>query len=212
MSEFTSGNLLLAAHQDAIRKIAVPGSILKVLDETWIAYLTSHDDFIDRGEAPSFILQLSALAPVLSFCNFADHCWGHRIFSEGKEVANLTISYEMEEELFIRIFEEKYPDKEIVELYTEYREEIENEITEHQLLEHEADRLFENCNVDAFRLFNVSAEQIAKLRSILNPDYYREIDHIFEHVEEFKDALGINEMSWIRYELIEENEEFDEKF
>ncbi|MDF2645880.1 MAG: hypothetical protein K0Q73_1685 [Paenibacillus sp.] len=213
MSEFTSGQLLLASHKEAIRKHAIPGSLLKVLDEKWVAFLTGEDNYIDFHEAPAFIYQLSIDAPVLYFCNYGDHFWGYRIFSEGKEVASLRISYEFDEELIMKIFEERYPDNDLYELFTtDYHNEINKYIEVNGLQEKAFNDLFDECNVTAFKLFNLTDEQIDNLTSILNPNYFREQDNIFNLVDEFKEIVGIDEMSWIRYERVEEDEDYEERF
>lgn len=103
MSEFTSGHLLLASHKESIRKHAIPGSLIKELDDKWVAYLTRNDNYLEYQEAPYYIYQLSNDAPALNFCNFSDHFWGYRIFSKGKEIAYLRISYEFSEEIIIEV-------------------------------------------------------------------------------------------------------------
>lgn len=198
MSEFTSGHLLLASHKEVVRKYAIPGSIIKELDEKWIAYLTSDDNYLEQLEGPDVIYQLSKEAPVLNFCNLGDHLWGYRIFNNGQEVAYLRISYEMEEEIIIKIFEERYPDKDILKLYGGYHEEISQEVLENGILEDEIEHLFDKSNASAFKLFDISDEQIEKLKSILNATYYKEHKNLYLFVEEFKDIIGIGEISWIR--------------
>ncbi|MBD0381454.1 hypothetical protein [Paenibacillus sedimenti] len=212
MSEFTSGHLLLAGHKEAIRKNAVPRSLIKVLDEKWIAYLTRNDSYLEYQEAPDYIYQLSYDAPVLNFCNLSDHFWGYRIFNGGQEVAYLRISYEFLEEIIIEIFKERYPEKEILELYGDMHEEISKEVIENGIFDEAIEHLFDESNVSAFKLFDISEKQIDKLKSILNPSYFREHKKIYQLVEEFKEIIGINEMSWIRHERVEEDEGYEEIF
>lgn len=151
--------------------------------------------------------------PVFNFCNLSDHFWGYRIFNYGQEVAYLRVSYEIFEETIIKIFEERYPDKEILELYDgDLHEEISREVVENGILDGVIEKLFDESNVSAFKLFDVSEEQIDQLKSILNPSYFREHKSIFQLVEEFKEIIGINEMSWIRHERVEEDEDYDEIF
>ncbi|WP_159888668.1 hypothetical protein [Paenibacillus puerhi] len=104
---------------------------------------------------------------MLYFCNLSDHFWGYRIFNNGQEVGYLRISYEIEEEIVIKTFEGRYPDKDILELYGELHEEISKEVRENGILEDEAKHIFDKSNVSAFKLFNISDEQIEELKSVL---------------------------------------------
>ncbi|MBB3073514.1 hypothetical protein FHS14_006573 [Paenibacillus baekrokdamisoli] len=203
----------MASQKEAIRKHAVPGSLIKVLDEKWVAYLTHDDNYLEYQDAPDYIYQLSNDAPVLYFTNFSDHFWGYRIFSNGQEIAYLRISYELPGEIIHEILQERYPDKEIFELYDDdLQEEISKEVFENGILDDAIEQLFDECNVSAFKLFDITNEQIEKLRLILNPTYYREHKKLFNLVDEFKEIVGINEMSWIRHERVEEKEDYEEMF
>jgi hypothetical protein len=72
-------------------------------------------------------------------------------------------------------------------------EEISKEVIENGILDDAVEQLFDECNVSAFRLFEITDEQIDKLRSILNPTYYRNHKKLYQFVEEFKEIVGINE-------------------
>lgn len=205
MSEFTSGHLMLASHKEIIHNLAIAGAVVKQLDEKWVGFFTPYDHYLDNQNAPDFVYKLSKDAPVLFFCNFEDHFWGYRIFSEGREVAYLRIFYEMEEEIIIESFKEKYPGRDILELYDEAYEEISAEIVEQGGLEKAIDGLFNECNVEAFQLFGISDEQLEKLRIILNSNYFKSHENIFDLVEEFKECVGIEEMSWISHDRVDES-------
>jgi hypothetical protein len=122
---------------------------------------------LEYENAPSFIYELSKEAPVLYFCNFGDHFWGYRIFSAGREAAYLRFPYELEEEALIAFFKAKYPARDILELYGEDYDEIRAAFLEEGGLEHAEQELFQECHVEAFRLFEVPEERIAMLRSML---------------------------------------------
>ncbi|MFC4777764.1 hypothetical protein ACFO9Q_13280 [Paenibacillus sp. GCM10023252] len=212
MSEFTSGHLMLAAHIGAVKKNAIPGSIIKQLDDKWIVYLTPNDNYLESEHVPEYIITLSNDAPVLYFSNFGDHFWGYRIFSEGNEIAYLRISYELEEELIIKTFEERYPEQDRFDYYDgEYQEEIIQFIEENGLFEVALNEMFAECNVMSFRLFNMTDEQVDKLSMILSSSNYREIDNVYSLVDEFKEIAGIHEMSYIRYERVAEDGEYESK-
>ncbi|MNI59314.1 hypothetical protein D3C73_1144710 [compost metagenome] len=124
----------------------------------------------------------------------------------------MRISYEFPEEIIFEVFEERYPDREILDLYGELHEEISKEIIENGILDDAVEQLFNECNVLAFKLFDITDEEIDKLSSILNPIYFRDHKKIYQLVEEFKEIIGIHEMSWIRHERVKEDGDYEEIF
>lgn len=205
MSEFTSGHLMLALHKEIIHNHVIAGAVVKQLDEKWVSFFTPDDHYLEYQNAPEFVYKLSKDAPVLFFCNFEDHFWGYRIFSKGQEVAYLRISYELEEEIIIERFKEKYPGRDILELYDGAYDEVAAEFLEQGGLEKAIDGLFSESHVEAFKLFDISDEQIEQLRFILNSNYYKSHENIFDLVEEFKECVGIVEMSWKSHDRVDDS-------
>ena len=212
MSEFTSGHILRVEDRDIVRKHAVEGSVIMQLNEHFIAYLTS--DVYNQEPVPGHILGLSQEAPVLYFYNFEDHEWGYRLIHKGAEVAKLHIAYEYEEAIISSIAIERYPEKSFRELlFGGILQKVREELEAGSLFEEKLEELFNDSRPGQFQLLGASAAQIEKLRDILNINFINhDINEGMELTDEFKQAIGIEEMSFIRHERVVESEQYDEIF
>ncbi|WP_054939170.1 hypothetical protein [Paenibacillus ihuae] len=212
MSEFTSGHILRAEDRDIVRKYAVEGSVIMQLNEQFIAYLTS--DVYNQLPVPEHIQQLSQEAPVLYFYNFEDHEWGYRLIYRETETAKLHIAYEYEEEIISKTAMGRYPEKSFRELlFGGTLQKIREELEAGSLFEEKLEELFDDSRPEEFQLLGASGTQIEKLREILNINFINhDINEGMELSDEFKQALGIEEMSFIRHEHIVESKRYDEIF
>lgn len=152
--------------------------------------------------------------PILYFYNLEDHCWGYEVWNRGHRQSYLHISYEMESELLFKIAAEQYPEIEHIGafLYEEdegqrIAEEIQEQLRDHDRFEKEVSRLFESVQMDDFRLFHVSEEVLVGLKQLLTADVYLLYDNKHMIVEEFKQWLNIEEMSWLRFDRIDPGEQ-----
>lgn len=212
MSEFTSGHILRTEDKDIVRRYAVEGSVIMQLNERFIAYLTS--DVYNQEPVPEHIRLLSQEAPVLYFYNFEDHEWGYRLIYRGTEAAKLHIAYEYEEAIISSVAMERYPEKSFRELlFGGILQKIREELEAGSLFEEKLEELFNDSRPEEFRLLGASGAQIEKLREILNINFINhDINEGMELSDEFKQALGMEEMSFIRHERIVESERYDEIF
>lgn len=202
MSEFTSCNLILAEDRKFVENSLYDDSIIKSLDYKWSIYLTK--DFYMEGEAiPKHILQISERCPIFYFFNYSDHFWGYRVLHKSMEIAKFRISYEFDEELIFEYAKERYPDKDIMDLYEEgIYDELKKEINDNNLLEKELRNIFDSSNIEMFKLFKLSDLQINSLKNIISFEYFSKLDNKWNLVEEFKKVLGISEISYISYESV----------
>lgn len=212
MSEFTSGHILRAEDRDFVRKHAVEGSVIMQLNEQFIAYLTS--DVYNQQPVPEHIQRLSQEAPVLYFYNFEDHEWGYRLIHKGTVVAALHIAYDYEEAIISNVAIERYPEKSFRELlFGGVLQKVREELEAGSLFEEKLEELFNDSRPEQFQLLGASGAQIEKLREILNINFINhDINEGMELSDEFKQILGIEEMSFIRHERIVESERYDEIF
>jgi hypothetical protein len=212
MSEFTSGCLSLKTKQ-IIDSITKNTSVIRVgqLNSDWAVFFTE-DTYLDNA-APEGIKQISIDIPVLYFYNFEDHCWGYKIFESGKVVADFELDYEAKNSMVIKLAQKLYPDKDIIEfLYvddegSEIREQLEVQVESNYI--EMVKECYESTNIDFFKLFNLSESAIEKLKAIMSIEYLETLERQHDLVEEFKEIIGIPEMSWIRVDRLES---FDERF
>lgn len=199
MSEFSSGSLTLMKYKEMISEFSTIR--IQDLNEDWFYFVT--EDTVGDENTPDYVYKISKRIPVIYFYNFEDHGWGYSIVSEGQEVANVHVSYWIEDNLMMKLAEERYPDADLIEfLYVDpigqkIAEEIVEEIQGSEAYTESIHEQFINRNLESFRLLEASDEQINRLRDILSGDYFMQLESKHELVEEFKEVLNIQEMSWM---------------
>ncbi|MBH5320280.1 hypothetical protein I6N90_21040 [Paenibacillus sp. GSMTC-2017] len=183
MSEFTYGNIIRASDKTKLVEHLPTGTPTLKLSEDWFAFFTPKDgEFV----ASQQLKTLSAYCPIMYFTHLEDHGWGFEIFNKGEVVSDLQIMYGL-------------TDEEVDELLAEY------EGAEDTFLD---GYLKQNPRADAFSVFDLTKEQIKSLEELFAGNVSFEKGE-FEAVEKFKEILGIEEMSLIRYERTEGREEIE---
>ncbi|AEI45601.1 hypothetical protein [Paenibacillus mucilaginosus] len=208
MSEFTYGTVVRSEHIDKIRKHAPKGlAAILPLSEQWVGVFTSEDG--EMGGPEEFLSALSSECPALYFYNLEDHHWGYTLWNEGDMISSAHVSYEMPEELIIKIAEERYPDQDSTFFYfTDEGEAIFQQIRD-ELAEgdHYAEALrkhFETVYPEDFKLFGFDDETVEALRGLLTAESFLRGD---ADVDTFKSLTGLEQFSWMRYERMERYEE-----
>lgn len=177
MSEFTYGNIIRTDDKPKLVEHLPSGTPTLQLNEEWVAFFTTGDgEFVASQQLGT----LSEHCPILYFTNLEDHGWGFEIFHKGEVVSNLQVMYDL-------------MDGEVEELLTEHGEEA-----IHML----SGFLNQRPSAEAFRLFGLKDEQIEAIEALLAGNLAFDEDE-FVAVENFKELLGIKEMSWVRYERTE---------
>lgn len=206
MSEFTSGSLTLLKYKEEI--LEYDPIYIKDLNDKWFVFITKDTGVSE--EIPESLFRISGKTPVLYFYNFEDHCWGYRVVYNLQEIASLYISYDLVDSMIIELAEERYPEEDHIEfLYVDprgdkIRTELIEEVQKSNRYNERIEKQFTNCNLEAFRLFELDNERIRQLDNILNKNYYTQLESKYQLVEEFKEILNIEEMSWIRADRINE--------
>ncbi|MGF7031229.1 hypothetical protein J2T17_002135 [Paenibacillus mucilaginosus] len=207
MSEFTYGTAVRQEHIDKIRKHAPKGSsAILPLNDRWVGVFTKQDGEMDGPE--EFLSALSSECPALYFYNLGDHHWGYEIWSEEDVFSYAHVPYEMEAELMLKIFRERYPDKRLSFLMTKEGEavqrQIEEELAEENNYAEALRKHFETVYPEDFKLFGFYDETVEALRGLLTAESFLRGD---ADVDTFKSLTGLEEFSWMRYERMERYEE-----
>lgn len=100
-------------------------------------------------------------------------------------------------------FEIYYKGEVVSNLHYEYGEEDEVLLYEYE----EAETLVQNPDAGPFRVFGLNEEQIKSIEQLLAGNLALNGEEFT--VEKFKELLGIEKMSWIRYERTEGREEIE---
>lgn len=183
MSEFTYGNIIRTVDKPKLAENLTTGTPTLNLSEEWTAFFTSEDG---EFEASQQLTTLSEHCPIMYFTNLEDHGWGFEIFHKGEVISNLQVFYEL-------------MDSEVNEPIGEY-EDMESSVLDGYMKQ--------NPRPEAFSIFGLKEEQIKSIEELLAGNLAFD-DEEFVAVEKFKEILGIEEMSWVRYERTDEREEID---
>ncbi|MCD1261416.1 hypothetical protein B5M42_021680 [Paenibacillus athensensis] len=212
MSEFTSG-CLTPNTKKAVAYLTKQSSVIRVapLNEDWIIFLTE-DTYVDNSVS-SAIQHVSSEIPVLYFYNFEDHCWGYKLLEAGRTLAEFELDYEAKHSRVIQLAQQLYPTKDIIEfLYIDIEGQAVREQLEQQVEDQYVNTVriaYQQANIDAFRILGVSGGVLQNLGEIMSVEHFEALQSKHDLVEQFKVALGIPEMSWIRVDRLEA---FDERF
>ncbi|MCP3774337.1 hypothetical protein NLX71_13625 [Paenibacillus sp. MZ04-78.2] len=211
MSEFTYGNLIVNYNKPIIKKYCPMGTAICSLNNNWIAFFTNED-----GETTSspFLERISLESPVLYFYNLSDHCWGYQIWDEGRLSSYLHFSYEFDSELLLSIAQERYPEQEYIASFLfendegqRIYKEIEKELSDPVIFEKALKKHFNSVKAQDFTLFGFKEEEIELLVELLSVDTYLDCEDERDIVNDFKRLISIEEMSWYRFERIEQDDE-----
>lgn len=183
MSEFTYGNIIRTVDQTKLVEHLPTGTPTLKLSEDWLAFFTQGDgEFV----APQLLETLSAHCPILYFTHLEDHGWGFDIFDKGEAISSLQVLYElMDDEGDELLDEAEEADASVLNGYMKQRPRAED-----------------------FSVFELEKEQIKSLEQLFAGNLAFDEEE-FVAVETFKELLGIQEMSWIRYERTEGREEIE---
>ncbi|MGO4547358.1 hypothetical protein AB4Z29_21475 [Paenibacillus sp. 2TAB23] len=201
MSEFTAGNLTLVSFKEQITSDQL--SYIKELNEDWLVFFTDETGVSD--EPSEAVNDLSGDVPVLFFHNAEDHGWGYRIIHKKELLAKVDVNYELEESMLMQLVEKRHPDIDdpIELLYIDdegeaLRARYMEEISASSELQQAIALQFSSRNVEHFKLFNIDAEKIQKLNGLLTYENWLQLESPWQLVEQFKELLNLEEMSWIR--------------
>lgn len=205
MSEFTAGNLTLVSFKEQITPDQL--SYIKELNGDWLVFFTDETGVND--EASETVNDLTEDIPVLFFYNAEDHGWGYRIIHKKELLAKVDVNYELEESMLMQLVEKRHPDMDdpIELLYIddegeELRARYMEEVSASSELQQAIALQFSSRNVEHFKLFNVDAEKIQKLNGLLTYENWLRLESPWQLVEQFKELLNLEEMSWIRPDRI----------
>lgn len=211
MSEFTVGHIIQRNHSDLLADFNPVFS--GHLNEKWTVFFTKDTDLGE--EYPIALKHMSYTMPILHFYNFEDHGWGYEIISDGISQAKFELNYELEEMMLYELVEERYPQESPVDvlymnsMFAHVRQELLIEVHSSSVYQDKLSRLFELCHVEKFSLFEVEEAQIEQLRKLMTQESLNSLSFHHDLVEQFKNILNLQKMSWIRPDRIEEYEEFD---
>ncbi|ODP27893.1 hypothetical protein PTI45_02712 [Paenibacillus nuruki] len=208
MSEFTIGHLIQRKHSDLLQD--VNPLFIGHLNDEWTLFFMKDTGIYKR--IPESIYDISNTIPVLHFDNAEDHGWSYEIVFKGKSQAKFDYNYEMEDMALYQLALDRYPEEDPVELlYTNpdfegVRQQLLDELHNSDIYQEQINNLFKECNVEQFSLFEVSAEQIQQLKTIMTPEHEDQLEFMHDLVDQFKEILNLQQMSWINPERLEDDD------
>ncbi|WP_127495352.1 hypothetical protein [Paenibacillus glycanilyticus] len=205
MSEFTAGNLVLNYHKKVVE--ASNPLIIKPINDNWSVFFTKDTEVSDIY--PADVMNITSEVPVLYFYNFEDHGWGFTILYQNKVQSIFDFSYENDEIALQNYVQERFPDKESIELLyvnpdsDAFREKMIEEFYKENSKVDQLKKLIEHLDVDTFALFDFEANKIDKLKEIFSIESLESLQDRYSFIDNFKTIIDIQEMSWIRADRIE---------
>ncbi|MCQ3932199.1 MAG: hypothetical protein DPW16_17250 [Chloroflexi bacterium] len=179
-----------------------PHFFIKTLNEKWSVLLiddTGNATTESKVRLDQWILESSKHFPLLYF-DTHDEGWDYYLFSGGIQVATVEVR-ELEYYMRVDLAQTRYPDvKDIHRFFYEnpeisdtLRAEVENSAAYRQAILEQ----YQNRNVAAFEVFDVSPQVMAELEQILSVESY--FTDRLGQVKKFKVILGFPEVSWVSY-------------
>ncbi|WDF52969.1 hypothetical protein PQ460_11305 [Paenibacillus sp. KACC 21273] len=208
MSEYTIGHLIQRKHSELLEDFNP--LFTGHLNEQWTLFFMKDTSF--KKKVPDSIYQISNTVPVLHFDHAEDHGWSYEIISNGISKAHFDYNYELEEISLHQMALDGYPEEDPVELlYTNpdfegVRSQLLTELHQNPAYQEQLQQLFQNCHVEQFTLFEVSPEQIEQLKQIMTQKHLDQLDFMHDLVDQFKEILNLQKMSWISPERLEDDE------
>lgn len=201
MSEFTNGVLFLTRDEAHVAPLAAeaPDEFrVQPLNDRWAVLLLA-DGWLGNPATVQALALLSHKAPLLYFTNAEDHGWGYRLFHQGDETAFVEVSYDLQFNLAMVEFEERYPDADPFE-------DPENQARFDTLMEAIAQspdyqnavaEQYANANPEALQVLAIGDDALQELKALLSAQ--SAATH-WEQVEAFKRLMGFPEMSWVSFD------------
>ncbi|MEC0264733.1 hypothetical protein [Paenibacillus anseongense] len=206
MSEFTAGSLIRNSYRDTVQKHNP--LLVEELNEQWAVFFTSGTGVSEI--VPTDVTGISQHLPVLYFYNFEDHGWGFTLLHQGEAVSTFDFSYEQEEVDLMNYVRDKFPDQDEVELL--YISPDSESFRASMIMEMEQQRsgidrvqaMLRQLDVEAFKLFELGTEEMEQLRHLFDAETIAQLKRRHAMVDDFKTILGIEEMSWLRADRLEQ--------
>lgn len=196
MSEFSVGALFLNVDRYDLEDqiIDLENCFIHELNENWCVLLFE-DEWVESRDTAEWLLDLSQITPLLYFYHAEEQGWGYRLLHNAREHAYASVNYNLEIELATALAAQKYPDQNPFEIFDQLSEELNQSGAYRQALAN----LLANKNPEAFRIFDLTDEQIEALDGLLSIETLLEDDCLVDNVDQFKEILDIEEFCWLSY-------------
>jgi len=207
MSEFSSGTVVKLQNKDKVLANLTEQEYLIDLQNSWLCKVSVHDMNDNYMEINR---NLSNEVPLLHIIHAEDHGFYCCIYYQQKPLFTLAISYELEGNFDMQIGNELYGDDYAERAYIKREKEIFQKVSEEKKrrsheLEAQKKNIFTEIDKDRinqFTLFDIGEEDIQKLQKIITMETYEKDGWGRQLVNEFLDALNLNEFEWISFHYV----------
>jgi hypothetical protein len=205
MSEFTAGVLFpkpsLERVEQHMQDFALP-FIVRPLNDQWGALFIEGDNYEYPPVQPK-LAEISRDVPLLYFENPEDSGWGFAVYTNGAQVASLSVSYDLDWNMTLDLAEQRYPNEDYyVEEFGDTWQQLNEEILSSQTYHDMIVQQYANLNLATLQIFGLDTTAIKTIADATVPDTYFDMEKVFAQSEIFKEALGIQEMSWMSYHYV----------
>lgn len=206
MSEFTAGVLFLKPNltrvQQQMQGFPLP-FLVRELNDTWGVLFVEGDNYENPPVQPK-LLEMSHAFPLLFFQHPEDHGWGYAVYVKGALVAWLYTSYSLDFDMTYELAQQRYPEvDDYFGVEFEPWQALNEEVLASDAYRSEATQQYAYMNLFALQVFGLDEQAIKTLADAISSDTFFDAEKLRSQSEIFKEALGIEEMSWMSYYHLE---------
>lgn len=187
--------------------------LLHQINEKWSAFLI--EDYVlsfSYATIRQWLYDSSKTLPLMVFDHGEDHGWTYSLLNNGAIVSQVNLNYELDWHLAYDFLEVKYPENagdpkalfdmvdDVPALYKQLRKS-----TEYQQA---VEEMYKNHHPDKFSVFDISDEQINRLKVEISADKFKEsFESMRQQIDTFLESLQLEEVSWMSYRYMKRDQE-----
>jgi hypothetical protein len=212
MSEFTAGILFVKEETPKVQTWLSHEKIdfiIKDINSKWTGLFIA-DEFLTQPSTINRLLELSKLLPLFHYYYADEHGWGYKVFSQGAEIAALDDDPEYEYRTLEKLVAERYPNVKDIPTFLYFdpaNKGIDQTLLNSDEYKHRIATRLDKKNVPAFSLFGLTESEIGRLDEMLTRENLDEESPHSGIEREFKEILDIDEMYYMLYRSMVDEEE-----
>lgn len=207
-NEHTTGVLFLQQQSDTVKAWMTHSSVpcfVHPVNDQWSA-LFLRDEKLEQKATVVTLIELSKFVSLIYFTHHEDWGWGYRVFLNGFEVAHFYDDYHFDHTLAVELAKERYPEREDILYFLYFDKEgralLDALVEEINQSPNYVEKQFERKNVQSFAAFGIGKDKIAALDTLISVQGLRDNRVHWRHVEDFKELLGMTEMTRRNYRYL----------
>ena len=192
MSSFIYANLILSKDVEIAKEYHEPNTYLIKINDRWVCRIAETDYNGLSGEFSDTVFSMSEHIPVLFFSNSDNIGLGFSILQNRKIISSFYIDHEFDADLSLKIAYEMYGNEKGLDYWLEDMSKFIKLAAEQR--DERLQKNFSNINVENFKLFCCTDEDIHELKNCLTPKNYDE--SCISMIKKFVKVMKLKEMEY----------------